>query len=127
VILLDTHTWLWWCGEDSQLSRRAKKEIDNAARLYVCPISCLEIATAVAKRRLHFDRDVLVWLRTALARPRVELTAISLEIAVLAGEMVKTHGDPADRLIVATASVMDVPLITKDRRLRPYPGLRTIW
>jgi PIN domain nuclease of toxin-antitoxin system len=81
----------------------------------------------VAKRRLHFDRDVLVWLRTALARPRVELTAISLEIAVLAGEMVKTHGDPADRLIVATASVMDVPLITKDRRLRPYPGLRTIW
>jgi PIN domain nuclease of toxin-antitoxin system len=126
-MFLDTHAWLWWCGEDRQLSARARKEIDGATRLFVSPISCLEIATAVAQQRVHFDRDVLAWLRTALARPRIELAPISAEIATLAGQMVKMHGDPADRLIVSSALTLNVPLVTKDRRLHKLAGLITIW
>ena len=37
------------------------------------------------------------------------------------------HGDPADRLIVATAQALDCPLISKDRRLRRYPDIEVIW
>ena len=53
---------------------------------------------------------------------------VSAEIAVLAGGLAEPmHGDPADRLIVATTSTLDVPLVTGDKKLRAYRGIKTIW
>jgi hypothetical protein len=49
-------------------------------------------------------------------------------IAILAGGLAEPmHGDPADRLIVATASTLGVPLVIGDKKLRAYRGVKTIW
>jgi PIN domain nuclease of toxin-antitoxin system len=127
VILLDTHVWLWWCNESPYLSQRARRAIDDARTLFVSAISSFEIAAAVEKGRIQLDRDVLMWLRVAMARPLVEIVPISLDVAVTAARLRGMHGDPADRLILASAQELNVPLVTKDRRLRKHSEVTSIW
>jgi PIN domain nuclease of toxin-antitoxin system len=127
LILLDTHVWLWWISEPSLLSRSAAATIDAADRIGVSSISCFEVATAAAKGRISMDRDVLEWIEDALTVPRVELVPLTPRIAVKATQLGRFHGDPADRLIVATAILESTTLVTKDRRIRKYPAISTVW
>jgi PIN domain nuclease of toxin-antitoxin system len=82
----------------------------------------------VEKSRLELDREVGLWMRQALAAPRIRLAPLSVEIAVrstaLGGGF---HGDPADRLIVATALESGSALVTKDEKLRSYEKVVTVW
>jgi PIN domain nuclease of toxin-antitoxin system len=129
VILLDTHVWVWWVSEPDKLSARARAAIDYARAIGISPISAWEIATKAARGRLRLDRDPALWVLQALARPRVELTTLTAEIAVAAGRLGDGafHGDPADRMITATAIAHGAELVTKDERIRAYPGVRTLW
>ncbi len=128
LILLDTHAWLWWVSEPSLLSRFAAKAIEGADVIGVSAISCFEVATAVSKARISLDRDILEWIEEALAFPHVELVALSPRIALKATQLGRQfHGDPADRLIVATAIMESASLVTKDLRIRKYPGVVLIW
>ena len=73
----------------------------------------------VERKRLEFDRPALTWIRQALDLPGVELAPLTPEIAVrAAGLGADFPGDPADRLIVATALEARGPLVTLDGRLR---------
>jgi len=82
----------------------------------------------VAHERLTFDRDVLTWLRQALSMEGVELAPVSVEIAVAAAGFGRSlHGDPADRLIVATAQNWKAPLVSADHALRTAKRVQTIW
>ncbi|MDX1998464.1 MAG: type II toxin-antitoxin system VapC family toxin [Thermoanaerobaculia bacterium] len=129
MIVLDTHVWLWWVSDPGMLSPPARRALEYSKRLGLCPISCWEIATKVSQGRLELDRDVGLWVTQALARPALELLPITAEIAVAAGRLGTEglHGDPADRLIVATARQNGVPLVTKDAALRAFSGVETIW
>lgn len=91
-------------------------------------MSCWEVALLVQKGRLALDRDPRVWVHDALALPGVRSIEVSPDVAVSAALMAPTfHGDPIDRLLVATAFDLRVPLVTSDDRLRGWPGLATIW
>lgn len=129
MILLDTHAWIWWVSEPDRLSARARAAIDYAAAIGISPISAWEISTKAARGRLRLDRDPSVWVIQALARPRVELSPLTAEIAVAAGRLGEGgfHGDPADRMIAATAIARGAELVTVDERIRSYPGVRTLW
>lgn len=129
MIVLDTHAWVWWVSEPDRLSARARAAIDYARTIGVSPVSAWEIATKAARGRLRLDRDVRVWVAQALARPRVELAALTAEIAVAAGRLGDDgfHGDPADRMIAATAIALGAELVTRDERIREHPGVRTLW
>ena len=128
MIVLDTHVWLWWVSEPSNLSKPAVREITNADVIGISAISCFEIATAVAKGRISLDRGTLDWLEQTLALPRVEVLPLTPRIAVKATQLGKEfHGDPADRLIVATAILEDAVLVTKDTLIRNYSALPTVW
>ena len=82
----------------------------------------------VTKGRLELDRDVLVWIRQALALPRVTLVPLTPEIAVRSTRLGAAFpGDPADRILVATARELGASLVTKDRILRSAEGVRTVW
>ena len=82
----------------------------------------------VAKRRLGLDRDVLVWIKQVLARPRMNLLPLSPEVAAGAADLAREFsGDPADRIIAATALRHRAQLVTKDRGMRNYKKLRTVW
>jgi PIN domain nuclease of toxin-antitoxin system len=94
----------------------------------VCAISTWEVAMLVARRRLELDRDVLVWVRQALALPRMELIPLTAEIAVAASRLpAEFPGDPADRMIAAAALVGGAAIVSKDTQLRGRGELKTIW
>ena len=128
MIVLDTHAWIWWVDGSRHLSARARRAIDRSPEVGVSPISCWEVAMLVRKGRLELDRDVARWVLDALQVPRVRLLPLSAEIAVAAGIFGDDfHGDPADRLLAATAMHIDASLVTKDERLHALPGLKTLW
>lgn len=129
MILLDTHAWIWWAAETPRrLTARARRAIAESPSVAVSAISPWEVAMLVAKGRLELDRDVLVWIRQALALPRVTLVPLTPEIAVRSTRLgAGFPGDPADRIIVASARELGASLVTKDQVLRRAEGVRTVW
>ena len=128
MIVLDTHAWIWWAAESHRLSRRAHGAIAAADRIGVGAVSCWEVAMLVQKGRLELDRDVETWVEQALSLPRLELVALTPAIAVLAGSFDDSfHGDPADRMIVASALVTGAELVTRDRPIRASKLVRCVW
>jgi PIN domain nuclease of toxin-antitoxin system len=131
LILIDTHVLVWWLTDApglTQTAQRAIAENSGAGDLVVSAISVLEIATAVRRGRLHFSLPLDQWLADMRSLPELRVEPVSAEIAALAGSLPDPmHGDPADRLIAATASVLGVPLVTGDEKLRAYREIETIW
>jgi PIN domain nuclease of toxin-antitoxin system len=79
----------------------------------------------VDKGRIYLSEPVLLWLKRVLLQPKMQLIPISPEIAARSGAL-KIHGDPADRLIAATAIELRCPLATVDDNLSAFPELLTI-
>jgi len=123
-VLLDTHTLIWLLDGDRALSPAAVTVIERAAReatVFVAAITPWEIAMLVAKGRLTLTRDVQEWVDDALRQPGVALAPLDPAIAIASTRLPGTiHGDPADRLIVATARHVDALLVTADERLLAY-------
>ncbi len=128
LIVLDTHVWLWWVDGTKSLPRPAKVAIDRADILGVPAICLWEVVMLVEKGRLELGLDLNTWLARSLALPGVELLALSPDIAVATSQLGPGfHGDPADRLVAATALRAGVSLVTADRRLRECPLIQTVW
>ena len=127
MIVLDTHAWLWRTSKPDLLSGPAREAIEAADVIGIAPTSCWEVAMLALKGRIELDRSALVWIQEALFADRVLLLDLTAHIAVLAAELEWEHKDPADRMIVATAIVHDAPVVTKDRSIRAFPGVPTIW
>lgn len=127
MIVLDTHAWLWRAAKPELLSTAARDAIEAADMIGIAPTSCWEVAMLARKGRIELDRSAFVWIQEALFADRVLLLDLTPQIAVLAAELEWEHQDPADRIIVATAIVHDSPVVTKDRYMRQFAGVATIW
>jgi PIN domain nuclease of toxin-antitoxin system len=120
---LDTHIWVWWVLDDARLSANHRQLIAaaEATGIGVSVISCWEVAKLVALGRLILPLPVMEWLDQALAYPGVQLLDLTARIAVESTQLPgRFHRDPADQIIVATARVHDIPLLTVDRRILDY-------
>jgi len=127
-ILLDTHVWIWLSVKQEQsLSVPAKKAIHSASEMWISAISFWELAKLVEKNRIGFSIPVLSWIRQALLEKDVRAADLSPEVAVESTHMTDFHSDPADQIIVATARILGMPLVTSDQRIRNYPGVESIW
>jgi PIN domain nuclease of toxin-antitoxin system len=128
VTVLDTHVWLWWVDGDSRLSPHARDTIEATDELVVSAISVWELATLVRLRRLALLPDSRVWIRRALGRSNIVAAPVTPDVGLLAGSLpLPFPGDPADRIIYATAVSRDVPLISGDRRIVRHDPHRVIW
>lgn len=128
TVLLDTHAWIWWVADPDRLSERAAEAIAGAGAILVASISCWEVAMLVAKGRMSVDRPLERWIREALARPGLEAVPLLPSVATAAGMLDAAFpGDPADRLIYATARARGAELLTRDRRLRQYDPRTARW
>jgi len=128
VILLDTHAWLWWVTDEGPLSPIATAEISAAASVGIPTVACMEVAALVRRRRIELTEEVETWIARALVQDRVEPVPLTPEIAVRAGSFGDEFvGDPADRIIYATAIVTGRRLVTRDRFLRRFDPARTVW
>ncbi|MBI4519178.1 MAG: type II toxin-antitoxin system VapC family toxin [Deltaproteobacteria bacterium] len=121
-ILLDTHVWLWWLLGSDRLATRERRALDrlaSRAQLRLAAVSLWEAQMLYAKGRLTLDRPFDVWIREAAGAAVIEIAPLDVEIVIaLNGLPASFHGDPADRLIVATARAHCIPLATYDRVIR---------
>jgi len=128
TILLDSHVVHWWSAEPERLSRTAAKAIEDSDELAVSAISWYELAWMARHERIELSISVRSWL-DELSRD-VRSIAITTAIADAAVSLPTTFpGDPADRIIYATAVEHGWRLVTKDRTLRRHghpPGL-AVW
>lgn len=131
MIVLDTHALVWWATGDRRLSTRARRAIQGAAKsrtVFVSAISVMEIATAVRRGRLTLSSPFERWLADLRCLPELQFEPVTAEIAAAAGTFDgNMHGDPADRIIVATARTLGARLVSADQRLRGVPDLETVW
>lgn len=129
MIVLDTHAWLWWVDNPERLSDAARRAIRSADQVGVSTFSCWELAALVERGRLELDRELRVWVRQALAHEQAEEVTITAEIAIRAAQLDRDRfpGDPADRIIYATAEILGSPLITRDKRIAEFDSARAIW
>lgn len=127
-ILLDTHVVHWWSAEPGRVSQRAAEAIASADELVVADISWFELAWLAHRGRIEVAVPVGAWLerisrfvRTAPVTPRVAAGAVALADGF--------PGDPADRLIYATALDNGWNLVTKDQAFRRITSsaIEVIW
>jgi PIN domain nuclease of toxin-antitoxin system len=128
LIVLDTHAWIWWRAEPGRLSKAAAHAIREADGLAVSSISVWELATLVRRGRISLGRDIAHWVRQALADPRLAVLAPEAEIALAAALLDDSFpGDPADRLIYATAHNAGAQLVSRDDRIATFDRARVVW
>jgi PIN domain nuclease of toxin-antitoxin system len=130
LIVLDTHVLIYDALTPVRLSARARKAVDHGyaeRELACCDISLWEIAMLIARGRLDPAMDARQFLDDIVAARYVRVLPITAEIAVLSQSDMFLHGDPADRLIAATAMLQRATLITSDSALRKLKGVTTIW
>jgi len=124
-LLLDTHVWIWALeGNTHELSVDAQDAVAEAGavgRVLVSVISCWEVGMLEAKGRIRFTIEPGEWVRRGLQAPGVTLAPLSPEIALDSSRLPGTvHGDPADRILMATARRTGATLVTRDRAILEY-------
>ena len=129
MTLLDTHIWIWYVNQSERLTavHRQMLAARKADRLGVSVISCWEVAKLVERGRLELDRPIEEWVSQALAKPEIELIALTPEIAIASTQLPgEFHRDPADQIIVATAREYNIEVFTVDRKVLNYKHVRTV-
>ena len=123
-MLIDTHIWVWWVNGEPQLKPEYEAALAAAQPngIEVSIISCWEVAKLVEHKRLALTLPVLDWLNAALAYPGVRLLPLTPEIVADSTQLPGVfHKDPADQMIVATARVHGLDLMTMDEKIVAYP------
>ena len=123
-VLLDTHAWLWLATGDEKIPpavRRKLEQAEQAGQLFLADISLLELANMARRQRVLLPLPLHEWCESALSEARIVLLPIVPRIAVETALLPEAfHGDPADRLIAATARVENLTLCTHDKDLLRY-------
>lgn len=119
MIVLDTHSWVWWANDSADLSRPARKQIEAALR---------EDRLLVERGRLQLAIAVDEWVARTERVPGLRFVPVNNAIALRSRQLPgRLHKDPADRIIVATALSHGATVVTRDDRIRGYEHVRTVW
>lgn len=123
-LLLDTHVWLWLESAPDQIGKSAAGRIAKASQsgnLWVSVLSVWEIGMLVAKERIRLSIPVDEWVRQAAATPGMRMLGLSPEIALESTRLPDTpHGDPIDRMLMASARMHNLSLVTQDAKILAY-------
>lgn len=128
MILLDTHIWVWWVQGDRRLTQQHQTllQVHQIDGLGISLYSCWEVAKLVEYSRLVLPCSLEEWFTTALAYPGIRCLELTLPIIMESTRLPGFHKDPADQLIVATARVLNLPLLTADQKILSYSGVITL-
>jgi PIN domain nuclease of toxin-antitoxin system len=125
--LIDTHVFLWWNADETQLSPRARKIIsDGKNEIFLSAASAWEIAIKASKGRLVLPEEPALYVASRMSIHRFQSLPVQVSHALRVYNLPLHHADPFDRLLVAQCQVESLPLITKDEEIRQYE-LETIW
>lgn len=117
-LLLDTHIWVWSALESARLSVRLRHTLEDPGNvLWLSPISLWEVLTLCQKNRLSLSPNPQAWIANALDAVPMREAQMTYQVAQETGRVQLPHHDPADRILVATARVFDLTLVTADKQL----------
>lgn len=127
-VLLDTSALLYWTLRPEALPERARRAIADAAgdEVVVSAISLWEIGLKVQRGTLDLGVPFEAYVERVRRVDRLTLAPVDVRVWLRVLELPWEHRDPADRVIVATAEVLDVPVVTSDEAMRRYTD-RAIW
>jgi PIN domain nuclease of toxin-antitoxin system len=128
-LLLDTCYVIWAVSEPTAISERARDLLTaDESEVHVSAICAAELACAVERRRVVFDRHWKSWFRHYIELNQWIVEPITLEIVEEAYSLPDAfHADPADRIIVATARLNGFTVLTADRKILDYPHVSSAW
>ncbi len=129
MIMLDTHMWIWWVHADNNLSQKHFDLIQEQEKsgLGVSIISCWEVAKLAEYNRLSLPCTTSEWFEEALNYPGITLVDLTPRIVIESTQLPdRFHRDPADQLIVATARIHNLPLLTADSKIVEYTHVKTL-
>jgi PIN domain nuclease of toxin-antitoxin system len=122
--LLDTHVWVHYINATPGLRPETIHRIDlarSSGSVFVSVISIWEIALLVRLRRLALHSSVQYWTEQALALPGTSLLAFTPQIAIDSVDLPDPmHKDPSDRILVSTARIERLTLLTRDRHILAF-------
>jgi PIN domain nuclease of toxin-antitoxin system len=129
MLLLDTHVLFWWT-EDRNLQPALRERIELARRsgsLFLSAATAWEIGILVGKGQYALPRSPLEWWTLLVTKGGAIQVPIDGEIALRSWSLPGTiHNDPADRLILATALLKGMTLVTRDQKLIDYARLHAV-
>jgi PIN domain nuclease of toxin-antitoxin system len=121
-VILDTHVWVWWLLPDSPLPERERKALDRIATdrgIYLPAICQWEVQMLHSKKRIELPIPFSTWLRRATTTDMLTVLPLDADAVIAVDDLPATfHGDPADRMIVATARAHDLPLASHDEAIK---------
>jgi len=117
-LLLDTHIWLWSLSDPQRLTPQVRRAITKPANeLWLSPVSTWEVVQLLEKKRIAIEGHFEAWLPRALGAAAFREALLTHDIAAAVRDVRLPHRDPADLLLVATARVLNLTLVTADERL----------
>jgi PIN domain nuclease of toxin-antitoxin system len=128
-MLLDTHALLWWALDPEELSPRAVQALRTMEEVggYASAISIWELGIKVQRGHLELPITVDEFARRVESGAVVELMPVDTTTWLRTLSLEWAHRDPADRVIVATAMIKKVPILTKDRTIHAFEGVECVW
>ncbi len=126
-LLLDTHAFLWFVTNDSQLSSTAFTLIGNVNNeVFLSPASYWEVAIKVSIGKYPLTVPFETFFTTALASTGIKILSVEIRHAAVLSTMPMHHKDPFDRMIIAQALSESFPVVSVDAALDPY-GVTRLW
>jgi PIN domain nuclease of toxin-antitoxin system len=129
MIVMDTHVLLWWALDPGKLSSAARSATEDMERQggLASAISIWELGIKVKRGKLVLPLSVEEFTRRIERGGTVELLPVDTNVWLRSLSLAWEHPDPADRVIVATALMRGLPLVTQDATIHQFADVTCVW
>jgi PIN domain nuclease of toxin-antitoxin system len=123
-LLLDTHIWFWWVEQDSRLPKGIARRIEEGPeKLAISAVAIYELVLQRERGRIEIDLPVDEWLQAATIEAEITVLPVDANIARTAALLPLHHGDPLDRITIATTICHNALLASIDTQFPRYEAL----
>lgn len=126
-LLLDTCALLALAGNIGKLPKKAGATLAAATDVHVSLVTLWEVAIKVKTGKLHLERQPEDWFHRTLRLYKIQEIPLSSQLLCQAADLPLIHRDPFDRLLIATARLHNLTILTSDRIIPTYPGVKVVW
>lgn len=127
ILLLDTHTFIWYVTDNSRLSNQVLELMNDENNEILLSIASLwEIAIKQNLGKLRFNQPFEIFITQQLSLNDFRLLDIKISHVTVVATLPLHHRDPFDRLLIAQSVVENIPVLSADKIFDAYP-IRRIW